>query len=426
LDDKFDLSKAEKAPEIDENRRAFMKLLPDALSKAGEGPADEVSDGIAGIAEQNSVMSRRSILALPIRVAAAAIIAKIAFLLPKEADAYSVDNFTREILAQLDPSQVTNKDFELLDSFDIPRPLLYFEHNVKGKIEKNGANIPTPSLVFEVAKLCWRFCKDKVANIEIRRQILVHLKDVASQGHRDRLRILQIHQTMTKMDEKNKASWQPLVAQSYAVVKLVEALVNKEYSAAKSLKAGSPNQELASFAIPMAPRKDHQDDYDNYEEVLPDTRPNALFTFECGKLPAYNDKPRPQTNSSPTEAAFLLKNVAKIYYEAAYRRHEACKNILAAAVIEPNKKTKADLIKAAHEKTSLPIRDGWAAAVNEDGIGKTGIIIELVKSMVNAARGEMERAYRIDRCAPEEFPSEEDYIFKATEYLEKVIRAEEQ
>ncbi len=403
-----------------------MKIISGQdCAKEDNGTAEQ----IARFAEFDPVMTRREIISLPAKIAAAVIAAKIASLIPGTANAteYTPEGYAAEMWQELNPYQIETNDFQLLDSQGLPRPILYYMHNVRGKIEKQGVNIPTPSFVFELAKECWYICRDKVVNIEYRRKVLAHLKEVAAPGHRDYERIMKMYEQMTLVDKANKADWQPLVNKAKSLVTIVENMVMKEEAAAKSCKADSPVQDdIASVEklIPMGKPVDHGDDFDNWEEVLPDTRPKYLFRFQCGKLPAYNDEERPQTDNLPTEAVLAFRNVAKVHFEAAVQRHKAYENMLAVAEIEPDKKLRADLKRIAHIQTNKPIRNGWGDLLSEEVSPKThkkGAIIELAEEMIKAANNEMQRAYEINRCAPVNEPNEQDYIGKSIEELQKIL-----
>jgi hypothetical protein len=426
-------------PEIDESRRNFITVF--GRNKQGEIEAQPQEDGdviedAANFSALNPEMGRRDFNALPLRVAIATVVAELAFLIPDKAEAQNAPSLgpANKIWNDLDPSQINTPDLDLLDNRSLPRPPLYFQHNVRNKIEKKGVNIPTPSMVFELAKLCRRICKDEITNIGYRKKILAHMKEVAAKGHRDHDRIMEMHANMTAVDAENMKDWLPLVKQSNAVMKSVQKLVTREESAAKKHKTASPAQNIIPRVkdhVPLKLKVDHGTEFDQWEEVLPDTRPCPLFSFHCGILPRYEEKERPQTSSLPTEAAFMFRNIARVYHEVAVQRHKAYENIRAWADLLPkspaNAKLKAKLYKIAASPTNKPIRDGWGSLLDEKKnpkTGKRGEIIELVKAMVIASNKKMNRAFELERCAPHTMPNEDDYLDVAIEDLEKMLRGE--
>jgi len=399
---------------VDESRRGFLTALSGIRQNGEETPSgDSLIENAADLSALNPAMCRRDFNALPIKAALAAIAAKVASLIPQNAEAqsagppYSDLDFAGDIWVDLDPSQINTPDFQFLDALDIDKPQLFYEHNVQGKMpKKKGAfleNVPTPSLVFEVAKACYMLVHNKLFNIQERKDRLESIKKTISPGHSDAQRLAEIYVRETKANEENLRQWKPLYAEAKNLATKIGKLVGQEKNAAKRLRTPSPEQSMATpLYIPVTPKVRYTEEVDIYPEVLEDTQP---YLYNCDILPSYSsDEPRPQTHDKTTETAFMLRNVARVYREAAVLRYKAYENVLKAARAIPDKSTKAKLNKIgkAGINATKGIRDNWALLLSETPVrgGKRGEIIELVEAIVKAAANEMSLAHEISRCDP--------------------------
>ncbi|MDH5596564.1 MAG: hypothetical protein OEY44_00545 [Candidatus Peregrinibacteria bacterium] len=289
-------------------------------------------------------------------------------------------------------------------------PYSYPQHDVAGKFEKEGKNVPTSSPVFELAKLSWREIRDELA-LTKQRELALNLLYSTSTPNADQLEeVREIHDQNLLVNTDLRILWPDLEKTARKMMTAVEKLVIKESKLAKETGAvatGNAVIEKAERLVQIIPKDPllagyHETRFDDYPAVEKALEPPP---YECDKASAPLER-RP-SSLMHVEVVRTLMEFANWHLEAAIQRRQAYKAVEAFQRInsnfDPTKDQSACLPKKpmALANTNDELVKGWYELLRheEDSEGKKGALQELLSTLVYLADKQIKHGEELNRCS---------------------------
>lgn len=270
-------------------------------------------------------------------------------------------------------------------------PMFYYEHNVQNKITtKEGINIPTPSVVFELSKFVWLSAKDEVLSAKSRKMMLEKLANAAKPGLPQQLRLTQVHDANRPIIDELQPYWETIEKEANALMKKVQALVLKERSAAQAKKTPSPAQSdisKVSLIVPVERKntelaKRHAAHFDKYDDIETWISP---YSYSCDDI---SESPNSPSEILPLEGLKALREYIKWHIDAAVHRKHRYHAIQ--SFVKLTGKSAQGLNKYDGTSHNDSILKGWLA-LNEP-------LEALLAKMMHIVKLQSEKGESISRC----------------------------